>query len=134
MKKSFIKESSSNEKWRECTHIEDYEFDPDGKYDGSLYKEQWDEIFDELYQRAENTEEYLYNDWVEPQSTRNADTEYFKKGGEEYIVLKYFDGMYALYEIDRNHKEEESSAKVGTIIEKLDSGMSVRQAITEAIK
>ena len=31
------------EKWREMTSIEDYEFDPDGKYDGALYNENWEE-------------------------------------------------------------------------------------------
>ena len=71
-------------KWRECTSIPDYEFDPDGKYDGSLYAEDWDEIFNELYRRAETTEEWRYNDWQDPLSTRNAYTEYFKdKAGND---------------------------------------------------
>ena len=127
-----LNESDSGEKWREVTHIEDYEFDPDGKYDGTLYKEDWEEIFQELYQRGETTEEYLYNDWVEPQSTRNARTYFIKKNGVEYIVMKYYDGMYALYEINRNYKQNESKVNVGAIIEKLDAGISIRQAIYEA--
>ena len=121
-------------KWRECTTIPDYEFDPDGKYDGSLYKEDWDEIFNELYQRAETTEEWRYNDWQDPLSTRNARTEYFEKGGEKYIVLKYYDGMYALYEIKDEDEIDEGASKTGRIIEKLELGISVRQAISEAVQ
>lgn len=120
-------------KWRECTTIPDYEFDPDGKYDGSLYKEDWDEIFNELYQRAETTEDWRYNDWIDPLSTRNAYTEYFKdKAGNDYIVLKYYDGMYALYEIKDESEITENVSKTARIIEKIESGVSVRQAIYEA--
>jgi hypothetical protein len=121
-------------KWRECTTIPDYEFDPDGKYDGSLYKEDWDEIFNELYQRAETTEEWRYNDWIDPLSTRNAYTEYFEKGGEKFIVLKYYDGMYALYEIKDENEIDEKASKIGRVIEKIESGVSIRQAISEAVQ
>lgn len=121
-------------KWRECTSIPDYEFDPDGKYDGSLYKEDWAEIFHELYQRAETTEEWRYNDWQDPLSTRNAYTEYFKdKAGNDYIVLKYYDGMYALYEIKDESEIDEKASVSGRVIEKIESGISVRQAIFEAV-
>ena len=122
-------------KWRECTSIPDYEFDPDGKYDGSLYAEDWDEIFNELYRRAETTEEWRYNDWQDPLSTRNAYTEYFKdKAGNDYIVLKYYDGMYALYEIKDEDEIDEKASKTGQIIEKIEAGVSIRQAIFEAVK
>ena len=123
----------SKEKWRQMTYIEDYEFDPDGKYDGALTKELWDEIFNELYSRAETTEEYLYNDWVEPESTRNAYTEYFIKNGEKYIVLKYYDGPYALYEIKDASEVTEKRAVAASVIEKITSGVSVRQAILESV-
>lgn len=120
-------------KWRECTTIPDYEFDPDGKYDGSLYKEDWDEIFNELYQRSETTEEWRYNDWQDPISTRNAYTEYFKKGGDDFIVLKYYDGMYALYEIKDESEIDEGASISAKVIEKIESGVSIRRAILESV-
>ena len=122
------------EKWREMTSIEDYEFDPDGKYDGALYNENWEEIFDQLYQRAETTEEYLYNDWIDPVSTRNAMARRMKKSGHEYIVLKYYDGMYVLYEIADSSDLAEETSRTRSVIEKIEQGVSVRQAISEAIK
>ena len=123
-----------SEKWREMTSIEDYEFDPDGKYDGSLGSDDWDEIFTELYQRAETTEEYLYNKWIDPVSTRNAYTYKIDRNGEHYIVMKYYDGMYALYEIkDSSEIDEEKRTRTATVIEKITKGVSVRQAILESV-
>lgn len=120
------------EKWREMTHIEDYEFDPDARYDGSIYSEQWEEIFDQLYQRAETTEEYLDNNWEDPVSTRNAYARRMEKNGNKYIVLKYYDGMYVLYEIKDSSEIDESRSVTAQVIAKLDAGVSVRQAISEA--
>ena len=122
-------------KWRELTSIEDYEFDPDGKYDGSLSKEQIHDLFTELMQRAETTEEYLDNAWIDPPSTRNAYT-FYVENGADYVILKYYDGMYALYEIRDEEKIDEARNKsvAACVIEKLDQGVSVRQAIVEAIQ
>ena len=130
---SSVNESDSNEKWREMTYIEDYEFDPDGKYDGALYAEQWDEIFNDLYQRAETTEEWRDNPWVDPVSTRNAYTGRFNRNGTAYIVLKYYDGPYALYEIDPDHVDESVNYH-RKFVECIDAGISIRQAIVEAKK
>jgi hypothetical protein len=122
------------EKWRELTTIEDYEFDPDGKYDGALYNENWEEIFDQLYQRAETTEEYLYNDWIDPVSTRNAMARRMEKNGHKYIVLKYYDGMYVLYEIADSVDLANEGSRTSQVIAKLDEGVSIRAAILEAVQ
>ncbi len=120
------------EKWRELTNIEDYEFDPSGEFDKALYAEDWRKIFDNLMQCAETTEEYLYNDWVDPVSTRNADYEYFNQQGKKYIVLKYYDGMYALYEIDENYVEESVSPdKVSSFLNLVKSGKTISEALND---